>query len=261
MELEEARQQYRSACTHNNIAKLRHVVTSYNGNDLDDNPANSERLEFAFYDVRLEVIDYLLTSKEVKQDIQIPEVILKNLEQRDVKVIEYLCTNKNIKEKFNPLENQEHFGIALGAVTNKCSDKIVENLVLTPTTKDFWKERLSALLSVARKADKNIDIFKTMIGQVLNNKETKTKRNKDFVDMYLQDYLFISLTENNMELASYLVFDLNIKVEDYNRDIIKSDFPNGEKLLILREINKEFKKSDSKIEQLSEKVKSKKIKL
>lgn len=257
MELEEARRQYRSACNHNNLAQLRHVVTSYNGNDLDDNPANSERLEFAFYDVRLEVIDYLLTSKEVKQDMQIPEVILKNLEQRDVKVIEYLCTNKNIKEKFNPLEKQEHFGIALSAATTKCNDKIVESLVLAPTTKDFWKERLSALLSVARKADTNIDMFKTMMEQVLNNKATKTKRNKDFVDMYLQDYLFISLTENNMELASYLVFDLNIKVEDYNRDIIKSDFPNGEKLLILREINKEFENSSNPLE----KVKSKKIKL
>jgi hypothetical protein len=260
MELEKARQEYNKACIRNDLARLKYIVTNYEGNDLDPNPENSEILESAFYSARIDVINYLLNSKEVKQDMKIPEPIFKTIRLMDNSVIEYLCTNKEIKPKFNVLENKEHFKIGLNAACKINNTTIIKDLVLAPETKNFWEEKLSVLYYLVEKNDPKIDFFKTVLENIVNSVEDKTDRNKSLINMYLEDCLYLSVKNNNMDLATYLIFDLNIKVEDYNRDIIKTDFPNGEKLLILRDINKEFENSDNQKKKNKEKIKHKKIK-
>jgi hypothetical protein len=249
MELEKARQEYNKACIRNDLARLKYIVTNYEGNDLDPNPENSEILESAFYSARIDVIHYLLTSKEVKQDMKIPEPIFKTIGLRDNSVIEYLCTNKEIKPKFNVLENKEHFKIGLNAACKINNTTIMKDLVLAPETKNFWEEKLSILYYLVEKNEPKIDFFKTVLEKIVNSVEDNTDRNKSLINMYLEDCLFASVKNNNIDLATYLIFDLDIKVEDYNREIIKENYPNGEKLLILRDINKEFENSDNQIKQ------------
>lgn len=234
MDLQKLRKEFEDACFNGDLISLKKIIKKYPGNDLELNPHNSEALSWAFRRKHFDIVEYLLTSPEMKQDLKIPSSIIDNLIKYNKSITEYICENEKIKFKVNFFKNNEQFGKILKGACEYGLEQSIEKLVTAKESKGFWKEKLIGLNILAKQEKSNVKIFNLIVEQILNNK----KIDKNLVDENLKSCLFTGLDNSNINLATYLVFDRNLQITENDKEILKSYYKEGNNLFLMREINK-----------------------
>lgn len=233
MDIREIRKQFGNACFAGKLDDVKKIITSHSKEQLIEDTDNSEELSWAFRRKHFDIVEYLLTSPDVKQDVAIPSYILDNLPKFNKSVTEYLCESEKIKSKVHVFKNNNRYGKIFRGACEHSLDQVIERLVIDPKSKGFWKEKIGGLSILANKESTNVKLFGLIIEQILSNKKCDTELLQD----NLRSCLTSCLDKGNLELATYLIIDKNLQVSQNHREIIRQYFKPGENLFLMREMN------------------------
>lgn len=239
MNIREIRKQFDSACFAGKLDDVKKIITSHSKEELIEYPDNCEALSWAFRRKHFDVVEYLLTNPDVKQDVAIPSYILDNLPKFNKSVTEYLCENEKIKSKVHVFKNNDRYGKIFRGACEHSLDQVIERLAIDQKSKGFWKEKIGGLSILADKKNTNIRLFNLVIEQIVANKNY----DHDLLQYNLRGCLTSCLDNENLELANYLIIDKNLQISENERDIIREYFKLGENLFLMREMNESLTKN------------------
>ena len=233
MDIRQLKKDFEDACYEGRLDDLKKIVTSHPNEKLIDYTENCEALSWAFRRKHFDVVEYLLTSSDLKQDLEIPSYILDNLYKFNKSVTEYICENEQIKHKSHVFKNNDRYGKILRGACDHSLDASIGKLVTNQKSKGFWKEKISGLSILAGKENTDVKLFNLIIEQILTNK----KYDHELLQSNLRGCLISSLDKGNLELATYLIIDKKLQVFENDREIIRQYYKPGENLFLMREMN------------------------
>jgi ankyrin repeat protein len=230
------------ACKDGDFEKIKYLLTSpeledHANIDVYESESDFNGYLYACKNGRLDIVRYLLTSPELKYHQSIHSTnradetgLYIASKYGHVDIVDYLLASPELKEHCN-IHNDDYWALSLACENGHIN--VIKYLFNSPHLKNYNVQKDgNELLHLA------CEHGHTEIARFLLTRSDL----KDTAD--LDKALFVSCWSEKIEIAQYLIFDLNIpRNSDTMADLLKYHTPFAEKLESLfnaRELNKEL---------------------
>lgn len=224
---------YFKACETGDLSQVKEILKN---NNVNPTSKNNHALELAGKNGHVEVVDYLLNSTELKQNLSMKLSLVGAIISYDENVVAYLLKDEATVKKFDVLKN---YKVALTEACKKNSKAIIENLISFPGTEKLINEKLLGFKALCSVTDAKVDAIKLMAETIIPQLPKTTDSKQE-----LQNCFDATVNTSNIEASRYFIFDLNIQVFPRYRQLLQygtaDKFKDVEKCFVLREINEKL---------------------